>query len=336
MDELYNVSTSPHIRGGATTAALMRDVIIALCLPSAFGIYVFGWRAAMIIAVAVASCVLTEYLWDLFIKRAPSLGDGSAIVTGLILALNLPSTVPVWVPVLGSVFAILVVKQFFGGLGQNFMNPALAARCFLLISFARIMTDFPVIDGVTTATPLALLRSGTITDPLTMLIGTHSGVIGETCAVAILIAGIFMIIRKVISIRIPLSYIGSFIVFVVVFKLIGEGALPTFDYLVVQLCGGGLLLGAFFMATDYVTSPITGTGKIIYGIVLGLLTALFRFFGSSAEGVSYAILVGNVVSPLIEKWTVPKAFGTDRKSIAAAEALKKQAAGGADASGKKA
>lgn len=315
MDELFNVSTSPHIRGRVTTAALMRDVIIALLPPCVMGIYVFGWRAALVIAVTIASCVLTELVWDKCIGRRQTISDGSAIVTGLILAFNLPSTVPLWMPVIGGVFAILIVKQLFGGIGQNFMNPALAARCFLLISFTTQMTNFPALDGITQATPLAALRAGTFNAPLSeMLIGTHSGVIGETSAIAILIGAAYLLIRRVISWRIPTLYLGSFIVFITVFFLIRNGTLPGFTYLVVQLCGGGLLLGAFFMATDYVTSPITVTGQLIYGVALGLLTALFRCFGSSAEGVSYAILLGNLLSPLLERVTVPAAFGMKRRA----------------------
>ena len=228
----------------------------------------------------------------------------SAVVTGLLIALNMPSTMPVGLVILGCLFAIIVVKQLFGGLGQNFMNPALAARCFLLISFAGHMTNF-VYDGVSSATPLAVLKAGGEVDVLSMFIGTIGGTIGETSVIAILIGAAYLLIRKVISIRIPLAYIATFAVYTLLFG--GRGFDLT--YLAAELCGGGLMLGAWFMATDYVTSPITSKGKIVYGICLGCLTGLFRLFGGSAEGVSYAIIISNLLVPLIEKATLPKPFG---------------------------
>ena len=229
-------------------------------------------------------------------------------MTGLLLALNLPHTLPIWQAVLGSVFAIIIVKMMFGGLGQNFMNPALGARCFLLVSFAGTMTSFTY-DGVTGATPLALLKSGESVDTMKMLLGTTAGTIGETSAIAILIGAIFLIATGVIDLTIPASYILSFIVFILLFG--GHGFDVT--YLVAQLCGGGLMLGAFFMATDYVTSPITPMGKIVYGILLGLLTGLFRIYGANAEGVSFAIILSNLLVPIIEKFTIPRAFGQKKE-----------------------
>lgn len=209
--------------------------------------------------------------------------------------------------ILGSAFAIIIVKQLFGGLGQNFMNPALGARCFLLISFAGKMTTFTY-DGVTTATPLAILKSGGTVDVLDMFIGRIAGTIGETSAICLLIGGLYLIIRKVISPIIPLVYIGTFSVFIFLYSLAsGMGFEPL--YLAAHLCGGGLMLGAFFMATDYVTSPITKKGKVVFGIILGLLTFLFRIYGGSAEGVSYAIIISNLLVPLIERFTQPKSFG---------------------------
>ena len=246
--------------------------------------------------------------------------DFSAVVTGLLIGLNMPAGIPLWIPVLGSIFAIIVVKQLFGGLGQNFMNPALAARCFLMISFAGKMTDFSVsdsfkgaVDGVTGATPLAALRdhgfvAGSSVPVKNLIFGNIQGTIGETSVIAILIGAAILLCYKVISARIPLTYIGSFAVFVIIYML-ASGKGFDVNYLLTHLCGGGLMLGAWFMATDYVTSPITSKGKILFGICLGCLTGLFRLFGGSAEGVSYAIIISNLLVPLIEKVTLPKPFG---------------------------
>ena len=250
VSDLLNVTSSPHVREKENTQRIMLYVIISLLPASLFGIFNFGYRALILILVTIASCVASEWIFEKIVHKKSTVGDLSAVVTGLLLALNLPHTLPWWQAVLGGVFAIVVVKMLFGGLGQNFMNPALGARCFLLISFTSSMTSFTY-DGVTGATPLALLKNG------------ESGLDGT--------------------------------------------------YLVAQICGGGLILGAFFMATDYVTSPITPTGKIIYGIVLGVLTGIFRIFGASAEGVSYAIIFSNILVPLIERVTIPKAFGIVRE-----------------------
>ena len=234
-------------------------------------------------------------------------------MTGLILAVNLPATVPLWLPVLGSVFAIIVVKQLFGGLGQNFMNPALAGRCFLLISFGSLMTNFPAVDGITAATPLSALKAGERVDLLQMFIGNYSGCIGETSVIAILLGAGYLLYKKVISIRIPGVYILSTLIFIVIVSLVSGRGMPEISFLLAHLCGGGLLIGAFFMATDYVTSPITPMGQIVYAVLLGFLTALFRIVGKSAEGVSYAIILSNMVVPLIERVTVPTAFGVKRR-----------------------
>ena len=233
-----------------------------------------------------------------------TINDYSAAVTGLLLALNLPATVPWWLPIIGSVFAVLIVKQLFGGLGQNFMNPALGARCFLLISFTGRMTDFTY-DGISGATPLAALKAGEAVNLKDMFFGTTAGTIGETSVIAILIGAIFLLATGIINLRIPATYIITFALFIVIFG--GHGL--DGGYLAAQLCGGGLMLGAFFMATDYVTSPITKNGQLIFGIVLGIFTGLFRLFGNSAEGVSYAIIISNMLVPLIEKVTYPKPFG---------------------------
>ena len=304
MSENFNISSSPHIRSKVTTSNIMLMVIIALLPATAFGVYNFGLSALLVVAITTGAAVLTEYVYQKLMHRKVTIGDYSAALTGLLLALNLPAEAPWWMCVLGSVFAILVVKQVFGGLGQNFMNPALGARCFLLISFTGRMTTF-VYDGVSGATPLALLKAGEKVDVLDMFLGNIAGTIGETSVVALLIGGIFLVAMGIISLRIPVTYIVTFAIMVVLFG--GHGFDLT--YLAAHLCGGGLMLGAWFMATDYVTSPITPKGQIVFGVCLGVLTAIFRIFGGSAEGVSYAIIVSNLLVPLIERVTLPKPFG---------------------------
>lgn len=301
------ISSSPHIRDKETTTNLMGQVIVALMPATIFGIYNFGIKALITVLITIISCVIFEAGYQKIISVKCTVRDLSAVLTGLLLALNLPPDVPFWLPVTGSFFAIIVVKQLFGGLGQNFMNPALGARCFLLISFTGRMTTFTY-DAVTTATPLANLKAGESVDVLSMFLGTTAGTIGETCALALIIGGVFLIVRGVINFRIPLCYIGSFALFILIYA-IASGRGFDISFLAAHLFGGGLMLGTFFMATDYVTSPITPNGKILFGILLGFLTFLFRIFGGSAEGVSYAIIIGNLLVPLIERVTVPKAFG---------------------------
>jgi len=281
----------------------MTAVIIALLPAAGFGIYNFGFGALKVIFITIASTVITEFLFDLY-KKKLTVTDLSAVVTGLLLALNLPVNIPLWIAALGGVFAILVVKMLFGGLGQNFMNPALAARCFLLISFPSQMTDFTC-DAYTGATPLAALKAGESVNVMDMIIGNTAGTIGETSMIALVIGACFLILTGVIDLRIPGSYIVTFVVFTVLFG--GHGFDPA--YISAQLAGGGLMMGAFFMATDYVTRPITIKGQYLFGIFLGLMTGIFRIFGPGAEGVSYAIILGNLLVPLIEKVTRPVAFG---------------------------
>ena len=304
MSDLMKVSSNPHVRSKVTTSGIMLAVIIALLPATGVGIYNFGLDALILIVVTVASTVLTEYLFEKICKKKVTIGDYSAMVTGLLLALNLPASAPWWIGVIGGVFAILVVKMLFGGLGQNFMNPALGARCFLLISFTSIMTNFDC-DAYTGATPLANLKSGVEVNILDMVIGRTAGTIGETSMIAIVIGACFLILVGVIDLRIPGTYIVSFVIFLILFS--GHGM--DWAYISAHLAGGGLMLGAFFMATDYVTRPITKRGQYLYGILLGVLTGIFRIFGPSAEGVSYAIIIGNLLVPLIEKVTLPKAFG---------------------------
>ncbi len=307
MSELLNVSSTPHVRDRATTQNIMRDVFIALLPATAFGVYNFGLRALVIILLSVATCVVSEGIYQKLMKKKVTVSDCSAAVTGLLLALNLPHTVPYWMPILGGVFAIIIVKQLYGGLGQNFMNPALAARCFLLISFTADMTSF-TFDGVTGATPLAVLKAGGEVNLLDMIVGNIGGTIGETSVIALVLGACYLLLRNVIDITIPASYILTFVVFIVLFG--GHGL--DVSFLIAHLAGGGLMLGAWFMATDYVTSPITTKGRIVYGILLGILTGLFRLFGPSAEGVSYAIIIGNLFVPLIEKFVKNRPFGYEK------------------------
>ena len=302
------VSSNPHVRSKTDTSNIMLTVVIALLPAAGFGIYNFGLDALILILVTVASTVLTEFVFEKICKRKVTIGDYSAVVTGLLLAMNLPASAPWWIGAVGGVFAILVVKMLFGGLGQNFMNPALGGRCFLLISFTSIMTNFDC-DAYAGATPLASLKSGDAVNILDMVIGRTAGTIGETSMIAILVGACILILMGIIDLRIPGSYIVSFAIFVSVFG--GHG----FDwaYISAHLAGGGLMLGAFFMATDYVTRPITKNGQYLFGILLGILTGIFRIFGANAEGVSYAIIFSNLLVPLIERFTLPTAFGKEGK-----------------------
>lgn len=306
MAKLLNVSSSPHVRSHDTTQGLMLDVCIAMLPATAFGVFQFGLNALLVLLVTVAACVASEYVYETIMKKPITVYDLSAVVTGMILALNMPANIPLWIPALGGIFAIIVVKQLYGGIGQNFMNPALAGRCFLLISFAGKMSDF-ALDGWTGATPLAQLKAGETVDLAAMFVGKIPGTIGEVSVIALLVGGAYLAYRQVISLRIPVTYILTVAVFAFVF---GQ---QDMTYVAAHICGGGLIFGAFFMATDYVTSPITPNGQIVFGVLLGVLTGLFRIFGGSAEGVSYAIIISNMLVPLIEKYTLPKAFGREGK-----------------------
>ena len=304
MNDLMKVSSNPHIRSKISTSKIMLAVVIALLPTTIFGIWNFGLHALSLIIVTVVSAVVTELLYELGMKKKITIGDFSSVVTGLLLALNLPPKAPLWIGMIGGIFAILIVKMLFGGLGQNFINPALAARCFLLISFPALMTNFDC-DAYTGATPLASLKAGETVNVFNMVIGKIGGTIGETSMVAIVLGACLLILLGIIDLRIPGTYIVTFIIFIIIF---GGHGFNTY-YISAQLSGGGLMLGAFFMATDYVTRPITKVGQIIYGILLGILTGIFRVFGAGTEGVSYAIILGNLLVPLIEKYSFPKAFG---------------------------
>ncbi len=304
MSHIRNVSSNPHVRSNVTVQSVMLAVIIALLPATAFGIYNFGPRALLVVLTTIITTVASEYCYEKLMGLKSTISDFSAVVTGLLLGLNLPVSIPLWMCVLGGMFAIIVVKMVFGGLGQNFMNPALGARCFLVISFTSAMTNFTT-DVYTTATPLTALKNGESVDLMKMVIGQTGGTIGETSMIALLIGAALLIYLNVIDLRVPGMYLLSMVVFLGLFG--GYGFNPY--YLAAHLSGGGLMIGAFFMATDYVTRPVTKKGQYIYGIFLGFLTAIFRVFGGSAEGVSYAIIIGNLLVPLIEKATIPKPFG---------------------------
>ena len=289
MKERMEVSSNPHIRANDSTDNIMLSVVIALMPATLFGVWNFGWYAAVVVFVCVFVAVLSEHIFCKICKKPTTIKDMSAVVTGLLLALNLPQHFPLWMAAVGSVFAIVVVKMLFGGLGQNFMNPALGARCFLMISFARYMTDFTC-DAYTGATPLAAMKAGESVNILDMVIGKTGGTIGETSMIAIVSGACFLIARGVIDLKIPGMYLLCFAAFITDFG--GHG----FDVSLIcaHISGGGLMLGAFFMATDYVTRPITKGGQYLYGIILGILTGIFRLYGPGAEAVSYAFIIGNL------------------------------------------
>jgi len=321
VNKKLTVSASPHVRSPHTATGIMLDVIIALIPALIAAVVIFGAEVLLVTLVCVGVAVLSEYLCRKVMKRHQTIGDLSAVVTGLLLAFNLPVNIDLWIAAIGSIVAIVVVKQMFGGIGQNFVNPALAARIILLVSFPSKMTTW-TLDGISTATPLASLKSGTVDKAalpslVDMLLGNHGGCLGEVCSVALILGGIYLVIRKVISPAIPLSYIGT----VAVLMLIaGKGNLEFTAY---QLLSGGLLIGAIFMATDYTTSPVSFKGKIIFGIGCGLITAAIRIFGGYPEGVSFSIILMNILVPHIERLTTAKPFGTPKKDKKAEKAAKK-------------
>ena len=303
MNGLLNVSSNPHTRSRLTTGKVMYDVVLALLPATVFGVCLYGIHAALIIGVSVVTAVFTEFVFDYLTHRPNTLTDGSAVVTGLLLALVLPPTVPLYIPYLGSLFAILFVKCCFGGLGQNIMNPALAARCFLLISFAGAMTDYAV-DGVSSATPLAVLNSGGTVDVLEIFLGYGGGVIGCSGA-ALLVGGVYLLLNGTITWHIPVSLIVSFALSM---GIGGEGGFHPL-YLLAEVCGGGILMAAFFMANDPVTSPVAVPGQVIYAVFIGILAAVLRIYGAAPDNVSYAVILCNLAVPLIDRVAIPKPFG---------------------------
>ncbi|EOC99837.1 RnfABCDGE type electron transport complex subunit D [Caldisalinibacter kiritimatiensis] len=308
MDKKLIASSSPHIRSEETVSRIMLDVIIALLPATLASIYFFRFNAVKHIVLAIGAAVLTEYVIQKLLKKPVTINDFSAVVTGLLLAFNLPPTAPWWIPIVGSVFAIAIVKQAFGGLGHNFMNPALGARAMLLASWPSIMTTWvkPGPDAVTTATPLARLVGESQDLPLQPLsdvfLGNIGGCIGETSAALLILGGLYLLYRGVINWRIPVSYIGT----VAVLALVFDGGFVNMSY---HLFAGGLMLGAIYMATDYASSPVTPKGQLIFGIGAGIITILIRLKGGYPEGVSYSILLMNVAAPIIDKYTSPKVFG---------------------------
>ncbi len=331
MAKKLTVSASPHVRSGETSTGIMLDVIIALMPALVMCVVYFGLRALVLTAVCVISCVAFEFISRKAMKRHNTIGDLSAVVTGLILAFNLPATLPLWMAVVGSAVAIVVVKQMFGGIGQNFVNPAMTARIVLMTSFPTAMakwvapfSDTWALDAVTTATPMATLASveGGNLDAVAnelpslaqMFIGNHGGSMGEVCSAALICGGVYLLLRRVISPIIPFSFIGTVAVCML---LAGKG---SFEFMAYELLGGGLMLGAFFMATDYSTSPLNKKGKLVFGIGCGLITTIIRLFGALPEGVSFSIILMNILVPHIENLTRPALFGAVKEKKTKEEA----------------
>jgi electron transport complex protein RnfD len=327
MEVILTVSSPPHIYGTDSTARRMRDVIIALIPACFFSIYRYGLHTSLVIAISIISAIVAEFLFQRVAKKKVTIGDNSAIITGLLLAFNLPPDIPYWIPVLGSAFAIIAVKQLFGGLGANFVNPALAARAFLLASFPVQMTNWTVmrpvadaatgasaaVDATSGATYLAMIKANPsftpeFSDYMALLFGKIGGCIGEVSAVALLAGGIYLIARRVINWRIPVFYIGTFALLVFIY---GREGFFT-GHVLFEVLNGGLIMGAFFMATDYATSPITQKGKVIFAMGCGLVAYLIRFFGGYPEGVCYSILIMNLFVPLIDKYVRPRVYGKKR------------------------
>ncbi len=311
MQKNLAVSSSPHLRDNVTTRRIMQEVCLALAPAGIAAIVLFGASAAALIAVSVITAVLAEFCWNKLNKQKTTVGDWSAVVTGLLLAYNLPANAPVWIAVVGAIIAIILVKQMFGGIGSNFMNPALAARAILFVSWSSLMTSYPatqfMTDVTSSATPLNLLGKGTVegVNLMDLFLGNVPGVLGETCKLALLLGGVYLILRGIVDWKIPVTFIAT----VFVCYLVKDGA----EMALYQILSGGLFLGAFFMATDYATSPVTNVGRVIMGVGCGLFLFVIRAYASYPEGCSFAILLMNVATPLIDKYTMPKAFGEVKK-----------------------
>lgn len=323
---LLTVSPSPHIKHPDNARTLMTDVLIALTPAYVWGIYIFGWRALTLGLISIIFCVLFEAGTQLALRRPVTISDLSAVVTGMLFAMNLPVSAPLWLPIIGAAFAIVIVKQLYGGIGKNVVNPALAARIFLFISFPAYMSNFTAphtslspfkitldsIDAVASATPLKALKSGVMPSEsvFTLLIGNHAGTIGEVSALLLAAGGIYLLVRHVISWRIPIAYLGTVFLLAVIFPKVALASdLFALAFGIRELLTGGLMLGAIYMATDYTTSPITAKGRIIYGIGCGAITVFIRYYGGYAEGVSFAILIMNLLVWYIDKYSMPKPFG---------------------------
>ncbi len=329
----FDASYQPQVRTKTDTSRIMLDVIIALVPAMAVAVYQFGFKVLALVAVSVVSCVFFEWGYRKLMKKPDSIGDLSACVTGVLIAMVIPAGAPLWMPIVAAAFAMVVVKQLYGGLGKNFLNPALASRAFLMASWPVIMTTWAVpkalagsVDAATMATPLSYMKAGeALPDTFSyanMLIGNVPGCIGEISAVALLIGGAYLLIRKVISWRIPVAFIGTVAVITFIFPMNGAA---HFDWMLANVLSGGLLLGAFFMATDYSSSPVTLNGQLLYGFGCGALTVLIRYFGGFPEGVSYAILIMNLCAWAIDKGTRGRQFGVTREDLKAAKKAAKEA-----------
>ena len=322
MEERFVVSSSPHIKAGGGISSIMLDVIIALIPAICAGVYFFGLRAFALVLTTVAACVLSEYVYEKITKKPITVGDLSAVVTGILLSLSMPPQLPLWMAVIGGAFAIVIVKQLYGGLGKNFMNPAVAARCFMMIAWAGQFATFVLPlsgygpDAISSATPLAILKGtseGTLPTLLSAFLGGKAGCVGETSGLMLILGFAYLLIKRVVDIKIPLSFVVSFALFTYLF---GENTTEFSQgyFTLMHILTGGFLIGAFFMATDYVTTPTTFWGQIIFGIGCGVITFAIRKFGAYPEGVSFAIIIMNVVTPLIERFTRPKSFGEVRSN----------------------
>ncbi len=317
---LLTVSPSPHAKRNVTTASVMKEVLIALLPATVWGIYIFGLRAALVILTCVASAVLFEALTQILLHRKVTVSDCSAAVTGLLLGLNLSPSVPFYVPIVGAAFAIVVVKQLFGGIGKNVMNPALAARVFLMLAWTNAMSHFPApydrmelgVDAVASATPLVSLKGGALPAEslFDLFLGRNGGCIGEISVLMLLIGGIYLLVRRVIAWQIPVSFLGTVALLTLLFP---QGGIDNLTFMLTSLCSGGLMLGAFFMATDYVTSPVTPVGRLIFGAGCGALVVFLRYFSGYNEGVSFAILIMNALVWYLDMLTKPRVFGKKRR-----------------------
>ena len=320
-NKLLTVSASPHVKHWENSRTIMLDVIIALLPAFIWAIYAFGWRAFTITLLSVASCMVFEYATQKLLRRPVTVLDLSSVVTGILLAFNLPVSVPLWIPVMGAFFAIVIVKQLFGGIGKNIMNPALAARVFLFTAWPNEIKDFVAplkntlsplnitVDATASATPLIALKQGVSPDVsiFDMMIGNMPGSLGEVSVILLLIGGIYLLVRRTITWHIPVSFLATVAVLTYLFPR--ATSMQQWEFMVMELCSGGLILGAFFMATDYATSPLTSSGRIIYGVGCGLITVFIRYFGGYNEGVSFAILIMNLLVWYIDRFTRPRIFG---------------------------
>lgn len=306
MSEKFYISSSPHIHSKNSTQRIMLDVIISLLPALIAGTIIFGTSALLVVAVCIASCVALEWAFNAIIKKPQTISDLSAAVTGLLLGLNLPATTPIWQCIIGSVFAIIIVKCVFGGIGKNIVNPAVSARVFMTVAFASLAAPAFPLDSTSSATPLVELSEGASLSAADLFLGNYGGAIGETCTLALLIGGIYLICRRVITWHIPVVFIGTVFVLSLLY---GD---MSVNFALAQILSGGLFIGAIFMATDYVTSPATAWGKVIFAVFAGLITCMIRFYGNYPEGVSFAILLANILDPYIDKWTTRKLFGGDK------------------------